>query len=127
MTTAATTVRTDFLTCSAMAPTLTRVRGECHHALPGGLPPVPVTEVTRILGHAKPTTTLSFYAHAIPRDDMIHIDRLTAAREAVRGGNGDFLSQTRRRDCNSQGNNGEPSGDRTRDPLIKSQALYQLS
>jgi len=49
-----------------------------------------VTEVTRILGHAKPTTTLSFYAHAIPRDDMIHIDRLTAAREAVRGGNGDL-------------------------------------
>jgi hypothetical protein len=53
------------------------------------VPAVPVPEVARVLGHAKPTTTLSFYAHAIPRDDMAYIDRLTAAREAVRGRNGD--------------------------------------
>jgi integrase len=54
------------------------------------VPPVPLAEVARVLGHAKPTTTLMFYAHAIPRDDMQYIDRLTAARDAVRGKNGDL-------------------------------------
>ena len=54
------------------------------------VPPVPLAEVARVLGHAKPTTTLMFYAHAIPRDDMQYIDRLPAARDAVRGRNGDL-------------------------------------
>lgn len=42
---------------------------------------VPLTTVARQLGHAKPTTTLQFYAHAIPDDDTSYLDRLTAARQ----------------------------------------------
>jgi hypothetical protein len=34
-------------------------------------------------------TTLTFYAHANLQDDTLYLDRLTAARQAVRGRNGD--------------------------------------
>ncbi len=43
----------------------------------------PITYVAAQLGHRKPTTTLAFYAHWIPRGDKSHIDRLAAARQAV--------------------------------------------
>jgi hypothetical protein len=43
----------------------------------------PITYVAAQLGHRKPTTTLAFYAHWIPRGDKSHIDRLAAARLAV--------------------------------------------
>jgi integrase len=33
------------------------------------------------LGHAKPTTTLQYYAHWMPRGDKAHLDRMIAARE----------------------------------------------
>jgi hypothetical protein len=59
------------------------------NAMPS-VPAVPVAEVARVMGHKKPTTTWNFYAHAIPGDDMQYIDRLTAARDAVRGRNGDL-------------------------------------
>src|SRR5262249_52496845 len=35
------------------------------------------------LGHAKPTTTLTYYAHWIPSGDKRHIDRLEAIRTAA--------------------------------------------
>ena len=35
------------------------------------------------LGHAKPTTTLAYYGHWLPRGDKGYIDRLAAARESV--------------------------------------------
>jgi len=43
----------------------------------------PLTYVAAQLGHAKPTTTLAFYAHWLPRGDKTYIDRLTLAREAA--------------------------------------------
>jgi len=32
------------------------------------------------LGHAKPTTTLLYYAHFMPRGDKKHLDRMMARR-----------------------------------------------
>jgi integrase len=43
----------------------------------------PITYVSDQLGHAKPTTTLQFYARWLPRGDKAYIDRLTMAREAT--------------------------------------------
>jgi integrase len=43
----------------------------------------PITYVSDQLGHAKPTTTLQFYARWIPRGGKAYIDRLTLAREAA--------------------------------------------
>jgi integrase len=40
----------------------------------------PITYVANQLGHAKPTTTLAFYAHFIPRGDRALADRLEAWR-----------------------------------------------
>jgi integrase len=48
----------------------------------------PITYVAAQLGHAKPTTTLTYYAHWIPSGDKRHIDRLEAIRSAARVGNG---------------------------------------
>src|SRR5262245_52132681 len=40
--------------------------------------------VARQLGHSKPTTTLAYYAHWIPRGDKKHLDRMIAIRVAHR-------------------------------------------
>jgi integrase len=44
----------------------------------------PITYVAAQMGHAKPTTTLQFYAHWIPAADKAVIDRLEARRNAAR-------------------------------------------
>jgi integrase len=44
----------------------------------------PITYVAAQLGHAKPTTTLTYYAHWIPSGDKRHIDRLEAIRTAAK-------------------------------------------
>jgi len=42
-------------------------------------------DVAAVMGHKNVTTTLTFYAHAIPRDDMRRdVDLLTTARQAKR-------------------------------------------
>lgn len=52
---------------------------------------VKITDVAYALGHAKPTTTLTFYAHPL-QSDMAYIDRLTDARQQAGGDlNGDFV------------------------------------
>jgi site-specific recombinase XerD len=57
---------------------------------------VKITDVAYALGHAKPTTTLTFYAHPL-QSDMAYIDRLTAARQRAAGDlNGDFVRTKRR-------------------------------
>jgi hypothetical protein len=38
--------------------------------------------VAHQLGHAKPTTTLLYYAHFMPRGDKKHLDRMMARRES---------------------------------------------
>jgi integrase len=48
---------------------------------------VKITDVAKLLGHAKPRTTLAFYAHPLHADDVSHIDRLMAARQAVHQAN----------------------------------------
>jgi integrase len=52
------------------------------HLLDQGVKPVDVAEV---MGHTHVTTTLMFYAHAVPKD-LGYSDRLTAARQAVQRG-----------------------------------------
>jgi len=42
----------------------------------------PITYVAAQLGHAKPTTTLTYYAHWLPSGDKRYIDRLEAFRIA---------------------------------------------
>ena len=42
----------------------------------------PITYVAAQLGHAKPTTTLTYYAHWLPSGDKRYIDRLEALRLA---------------------------------------------
>ena len=41
--------------------------------------------VAHQLGHSKPTTTLAYYAHWMPRGDKKHLDRMMAARLAQQG------------------------------------------
>ena len=44
---------------------------------------VPVTYVADQLGHAKPTTTLQWYAHWLPRPDKIYVENLPTARNTT--------------------------------------------
>src|SRR5262245_3958277 len=44
---------------------------------------LPITYVAAQLGHAKPTTTLTYYAQWIPSGDKRYIDRLEATRRAA--------------------------------------------
>ncbi len=53
----------------------------------------PTTYVAAQLGHAKPTTTLAFYAHWLPRGDKRFIDRLEAVRQAVNAQTASALAQ----------------------------------
>ena len=71
----------------------------------------PITYVAAQLGHRKPTTTLAFYAHWIPRGDKTYIDRLAAAR------------LTDMSDANLLETSGAGGGSRTRDLLITNQLL----
>jgi Phage integrase family len=89
----------------------------------------PITYVAAQLGHAKPTTTLAHYAHWLPRGDRQWVERLDRARGTGTLGTTDW-HQTGREDTDAvevSERSGEPSRDRTEDPLIKSQVLYQLS
>jgi integrase len=45
----------------------------------------PITYVAAQMGHAKPTTTLQWYAHWIPRGDRRYVDRLLAGAAAELG------------------------------------------
>jgi integrase len=50
-----------------------------------------ITDVAHALGHSKPTTVLQFYAHAMPQNDTLYLDRLTAARQGAGDLNSDFV------------------------------------
>ena len=76
------------------------------------------------LGHAKPTTTLLYYAHFMPRGDKNHLDRMMARRV---GAFSPLLPHSVQRRSELREKYGEPCGTRTHDPLIKSQVLYRLS
>ena len=101
----------------------------------------PITYVSAQLGHATPTTTLRYYARWIPSQGRRWVEVLDqadiSARVDVGAGRGfgsrvgtknwnqtDFLTEVVAQAIEKPG---EPSGTRTLDPLIKSQALYQLS
>jgi hypothetical protein len=96
------------------------------------------------LGHRKPTTTLLYYAHWLPRGDKGYVDRLAAAREAVSrmappGTKHDVSAEVlwhRYGTASESGTParaevpdsiGEPWRSRTSNLLIKSQLLCQLS
>jgi integrase len=90
---------------------------------------VPVTYVAAQLGHAKPTTTLQWYAHWLPKgSDKSFVDSLDRASligdGTDFGTNGDSSVMTDEIPFDFTGG---PSQARTGDPLIKSQLLYQLS
>src|SRR5439155_8141634 len=48
----------------------------------------PITYVAAQLGHAKPTTTLTYYAHWIPSGDKRYIERLERLRTAIPAASG---------------------------------------
>ena len=91
----------------------------------------PITYVSAQLGHANPTTTLRYYAKWIPSKGRRWVEVLDGAdlrAEANFGTN--IWNQTgpaMRVVAQAVERIGEPSRDRTEDPLIKSQVLYQLS
>ena len=106
----------------------------------------PITYVAAQLGHAKPTTTLQWYAHWLPRaDDKGFVDSLDSpALPRKTGTDGDGsdpmpLASTPRHQFGTDPKFdqlprlqvpdfiGGPLETRTPDPLIKSQLLYQLS
>src|SRR5438093_1350615 len=101
----------------------------------------PLTYVSAQRGHHKPTTTLAFYAHWIPRGDKEWIDRLSSERLAapllrVPGGAvpTTLWHHVGTADAKTLGDamqvrevDGSPGWARTSDFLINSQALYQLS
>jgi len=104
----------------------------------------PITYVAAQLGHAKPTTTLLYYAHWLPRGDKHYVDRLAAAREAAapmappgttpEGASeilwhhyGTTATGTAEAAPEVVGKVGEPWRSRTSNLLIKSQLLCQLS
>ena len=76
------------------------------------------------LGHAKPTTTLLYYAHFMPRGDKKHLDRMMARRGS---GFSPLLPNRVQKGLQALEVVGSPGWARTSDFLINSQALYRLS
>ena len=91
----------------------------------------PITYVSAQLGHANPTTTLRHYAKWIPskgRRWIEVLDRADWPTEPTFGTkiwNQDLHNSVAVGEVREKV--GEPSGTRTRDPLIKSQVLFRLS
>ena len=113
-----------------------------------------IAYVAKQLGHAKMTTTLLFYGHWFSKGDRHYVEQMESVRaaaaplkvpgphddlgavldaeeEAPNRGSWHHFGTTRESgapdDSEAPDFLGEPSGTRTLDPLIKSQALYQLS
>ena len=84
---------------------------------------VPITYVAAQLGHAKPATTLQWYAHWLPRESKSFVDSLDRVVDKV-GTKLDLADEESQKPFDFFGG---PSETRTPDPLIKSQLLYQLS
>ena len=87
----------------------------------------PITYVAAHLGHAKPTTTLAFYAHWLPRGDKGLIDRLEAVRCRALAQGGRKKSERTEGVVASSGDVGSPGRTRTCDLVINSHPLYRLS
>jgi integrase len=91
----------------------------------------PITYVSAQLGHATPTTTLRFYAKWIPSKGRRWVEALDQVelRDEVNFGTKIWNQSGHNAQVVAQAIEklGEPSGTRTRDPLIKSQVLYLLS
>ena len=79
----------------------------------------PITYVSSQLGHANPTTTLRHYARWIPSKGRRWVDALDASGSKMWNQEDIHI----RIAPEAVGMIGEPSGTRTRDPLIKSQVL----
>ena len=89
---------------------------------------VPLLYVSRQLGHAKPTTTLQYYAKWLPEERterfVNHIEPVIAEFGTKVGTKGTQVTDP----CHEPIENiGGPCRDRTYGPLIKSQLLCQLS
>ena len=95
----------------------------------------PITYVSAQLGHATPTTTLRYYAKWIPSQGRRWVEVLDRADLAsgldvgstVGTKNWNQMAPNTRVVAQAIEKLGEPSRDRTEDPLIKSQVLCQLS
>jgi integrase len=93
----------------------------------------PITYVAAQLGHARPSTTLQWYARWLPQAGAVFVDRLDAPSTIWHQSGTDEESVEVAADAESEKdaetleNFGGPFRARTGDPLIKSQLLYQLS
>jgi len=96
---------------------------------------VPITYVAAQLGHSKPTTTLQWYAHWLPKSGVSFVDVLDSAgppstwHQSGTNPRSDADSAAPREEnlAEARGDFGGPLEIRTPDPLIKSQLLCQLS
>jgi integrase len=93
----------------------------------------PITYVAAQLGHARPSTTLQWYARWLPQAGAGFVDRLDAPGAIWHRSGTDPETSEMSGDAQSEKtaelkeNFGGPLETRTPDPLIKSQLLYQLS
>jgi integrase len=93
----------------------------------------PITYVAAQLGHARPSTTLQWYARWLPQAGAGFVDRLDAPGTIWhQSGTDEELAEVvadadSEKDAENLENFGGPLETRTPDPLIKSQLLYQLS
>jgi integrase len=93
----------------------------------------PITYVAAQLGHARPSTTLQWYARWLPQAGAGFVDRLDAPGTIWHQSGTDEESGEISADAESKKapeqlpDFGGPFRARTGDPLIKSQLLYQLS
>jgi integrase len=87
---------------------------------------VPITYVAAQLGHAKPTTTLQWYAHWLPRENKNFVDSLDAPQSAWH----QFVTNPENQPAEGEkilDFTGATRRIRTDDLLITNQLLYRLS
>jgi integrase len=94
----------------------------------------PITYVAAQLGHARPTTTLQHYARWLPQASVDFVDRLDGNQPPFwhqfgtdRAAECPSLPTSQRKHEEWREKLSEPSGIRTRDPVIKSHMLCHLS
>jgi len=86
---------------------------------------VPLLYVSQQLGHSKPTTTLKYYAHWIPKGGENYVEMLSVGNSWHQAGTKEEPATAETSETIEK--SGGPCRDRTYGPLIKSQLLYQLS
>jgi integrase-like protein len=89
--------------------------------------PAPLLYVSRLMGHKKPTTTLTHYAKWIPSGEMRFVNVLDSVLPKLGTKTWHQVDRIAKDSAEVVEKFGGPCRGRTYGPLIKSQLLYQLS